>query len=157
MLNTATRPALEPAVAPSPPGYEPPFWQRAGAVWRQLAGGFSRDGFSFEWHELQPPANLNWANSFHPASVEICLNLQGSGWVVAQDASLDFGPDTAAFFVTNGGHLKAQRLAGQHHQFLSVEFSLPFLQHRLTPHATHLHPLICGGTGCDRTCAGAHW
>lgn len=130
------------AVAGSAPGYEPPFWQRAGALWRQLAGSFSRDGFSFEWHELQPPANLNWANSFHPASVEICLNLQGSGWVVASGARMDFGPDTAAFFVTNGAHLKAQRLAGQHHQFLSVEFSLPFLQHRLTPHAAHLHPLI---------------
>jgi hypothetical protein len=47
------------APAGSLPGYEPPFWQRAGAVWRQLAGSFSRDGFSFEWHELQPPANLN--------------------------------------------------------------------------------------------------
>ena len=142
MVNTATRPALVPAAAGTPPGYEPPFWQRAGAVWRQLAGSFSRDGFSFEWHELQPPANLNWANSFHPASVEICLNLQGFGWVVADGARMDFGPDTAAFFATNGGHLQAQRLAGQHHQFLSVEFSLPFLQHRLTFHAAHLDPLI---------------
>jgi hypothetical protein len=68
MVNTATNPALAPAAAGSPPGHEPPFWQRAGALWRQLAGSFSRDGFSFEWHELQPPANLNWANSFHPAS-----------------------------------------------------------------------------------------
>jgi len=114
------------AAASSPPGYEPPFWQRAGALWRQLAGSFSRDGFSFEWHELQPPASLNWASSFHPASVEICLNLQGSGWVLAGGARMDFGPDTAAFFVTNGGPLKAHRLAGQHHQFLSVEFSLLF-------------------------------
>jgi AraC-like DNA-binding protein len=107
-----------------------------------LAGSFSRDGFSFEWHELQPAANLNWANSFHPESVEICLNLRGSGWVVAEGARMDFGPDTAAFFATNGSHLQAQRLAGHQHQFLSVEFSLPFLQHRLTPHAAHLHQLI---------------
>jgi len=130
------------AVAGAPPGYEPPFWQRAGALWRQLAGSFSRDGFSFEWHELQPSANLNWAKSFHPESVEICLNLQGDGWVVAEGARLDFSPDTAAFFVTHGGQLKAQRLAGQHHQFLSVEFSLPFLQQRLALHAAHLHPVI---------------
>jgi AraC-like DNA-binding protein len=142
MVKTATRPMLGPAASGSPPGHEQPFWQRAGAVWRQLAGGFSRDGFSFEWHELQPSGSLNWANSFHPASVEICLNLQGSGWIVADGTRMDFGPDTVAFFATNGGHLKAQRLAGQHHRFLSVEFSLPFVQRRLMPHAAHLHPLI---------------
>jgi AraC-like DNA-binding protein len=142
MVNTANRPALGPAAAGSPAGYEQPFWRRAGAVWRQLAGSISRDGFSFEWHELQPPANLNWANSFHPASVEICLNLQGSGWVTAEGTRMDFGPDTAVFFALNGGHLKAGRLAGQRHQFLSVEFSLAFLQQRLAAHALHLHPLI---------------
>jgi AraC-like DNA-binding protein len=102
----------------------------------------AREGFSFEWHELQALANLNWANSFHPASAEICLNLQGCGWVLASDARADLGPDRVAFFASNGSQLKAQRLAGQHHQFLSVEFSLAYLQQRLTLHAAHLHPLI---------------
>ena len=52
-LNPAALVAPQ-AAAGSPPGYEQPFWQRAGALWRQLAGSFSREGFSFEWHELQP-------------------------------------------------------------------------------------------------------
>ena len=142
MVKTVTKSELGTAAAGSALGYEPPFWQRAGAIWRQLAGGFARDGFSFEWQELQPSVNLNWANSFHAGSVEICLNLLGSGWVIANGTRMDFGPDTVAFFATNGGHLSAQRLAGQCHQFLSVEFSLAFLQHRLSPHAGHLHPLI---------------
>jgi AraC-like DNA-binding protein len=121
---------------------EQPFWRHAGAVWRQLAGSFSRDGFSFEWHELQPAASLNWASSFHPSSVEICLNLEGSAWVVAEGVRMEFGRETAGFFAANGSPLSAQRLPGQRHQFLSVEFSVPFLQQRLKPHAADLHPLI---------------
>ena len=154
MVNTDNRLALGTAAASSPSSYEQPFWQRAGASWRQLAGGIFRDGFSFEWHELEPSVDLNWANSFHPASVEICLNLQGSGWVTADGTRMSFGPDTVAFFAINGGHLKAQRLAGQHHQFLSVEFSLAFLQCRLTPHAAHLHPLIGRCLAGDSPVAG---
>lgn len=107
------------------PGYEPLFWSRTNAVWRQLAGSLPRQGFSFEWQELQPGVTLNWAHSFHPSSVEICLNLQGSAWVASRSARLELGPESVVFFVLSGGHLKAQRLAGQHHQFLSVDTPSP--------------------------------
>ena len=123
-------------------GHEPLFWNRAGAAWRQLGGSLAREGFSFEWQELQPIVALNWAHSFHPGSVEICLNLQGSAWVTTRGTRLDLGPETVAFLALNGGHLKAQRVAGQHHQFLSVEYSVAFLRDRLAPHAAQLHPLI---------------
>jgi AraC-like DNA-binding protein len=125
-----------------PPSRELLFWTSAKAAWRQLAGSLSQQGFSFEWQELQAAAALNWAHSFHPGSVEICLNLQGSAWVASGSARLELGPDTAAFFALNGGRLKAQRLAGQHHQFLSVEYSITFLQRHLRPHAAQLHALI---------------
>ncbi len=139
---TALKPIVKSPHPAAPETREQPFWHRAGAVWRQLAGSFARDGFSFEWHELQPPASLDWAGSFHPASVEICLNLEGSGWVAAGGARMDLGPDTVAFFASNGAPLAAERLPAQRHQFLSVEFSLPFLRQRLAPHGAHLHPLI---------------
>ena len=125
-----------------PPGRELLFWTSANAAWRQLAGSLSQQGFSFEWQELQAAAALNWAHSFHPGSVEICLNLQGAAWVASGSSRLELGPETAAFFALNGGRLKAQRLAGQRHQFLSIEFSLAFLRRHLGPQATQLHSLI---------------
>ena len=154
MVNATPSTVLHSVAAGSPPGYEQPFWQRAGASWRQLAGNFTRDGFSFEWHEIRPATHLNWAGSFHPGSVEICLNLLGEGRVVSGTTQIDFGADTAAFFVTNGAHLKAKRLAGQNHEFLSVEFSIPFLRQRLTPDAGQLHPLLQGCLLGDPPLAG---
>ena len=120
-LNPAALVAPQ-AVAGSPPGYEPPFWQRAGVLWRQLAGTFSRDGFSLRRARLQPPADLNWANSFHPASVEICLNLHGSGWVIAEGARVPTSAPYCRLLCHQRRPPEAQRLAGQHHRFLSVEF-----------------------------------
>ena len=142
MLSPGTAPAITAAGPIPPPGRELLFWTRANAAWRQLAGGLSRQGFSFEWQELQASAALNWAHSFHPASVEICLNLQGAAWVASDGARLELGPETVAFFALNGGRLQAQRLAGQRHQFLSVEFSIAFLRRHLAPHAAQLHALI---------------
>jgi len=142
MVNAVTEVTQRSADPAWGPGSEPLFWSQANATWRQLAGGLAQQGFSFEWQELQPAAALNWAHSFHPASVEICLNLRGSAWVASRRARLELAPETAAFFALNGGHLKAQRLAGQPHEFLSVEFSLTFLRERLAGHATQLHPLI---------------
>lgn len=124
------------------PGHEQPFWRRSGATWRQLAGSFAQAGFSFEWQEWNAAAPLNWAESFHPHSIEICLNLQGSGWVAISEARLDFGSETAGFFATNGRPLSGQRLPSQRHQFLSVEFAIPFLRHRLAAHLENLHPII---------------
>jgi len=118
------------------------FWQRAGTGWRQLAGGLDDAGFSFEWHEWDAGAALKWADSFHPHSVEICLNLQGSGWVNADGARMELAPETVGFLATNGGCLVAERVGGQRHQFLSVEFRISFLQDRLSSNLRDLNPLI---------------
>src|SRR5262245_10223388 len=106
---TSTRPAKG----------EQPFWQLAGATWRHLAGDFAQTGFSFEWHEWDALRPLKWADSFHPSSVEICLNLEGSGWVGADGVRMDIGSETVGFFACNGKRLTAEREQGQHHQFLS--------------------------------------
>jgi AraC family transcriptional regulator len=121
---------------------EQPFWDVAGACWRQVAGGFDKAGFSFEWHDWTATEPLDWARSFHLGSVEICLNLQGLAWVAAKTARLDLSDGTVGFFVTNAAPLSAERKAGQHHQFLSVEFSIAFLKERLASHVADLHPLI---------------
>ena len=133
---------------------EQPFWHTAGASWRRLAGDFSEAGFSFEWHEWHAQRDLKWAESFHPNSVEICLNLQGSGWVGAEGVRMDLGPETVGFFVCNGIPLAAERKAGELHQFLSVEFGIRFLETRLGSHSNHLQALIRQCLELGRSFAG---
>lgn len=129
--------------APATPGrHERPFWRLAGASWRQLAGDFTERGFSLEWHEWNAVEPLPWHESFHQPSVEICLNLQGEGWVEAGGTRMEFRAERVGFFSNHRRSLTAERRAGQAHKFLSVEFDLSFLQRRLASHASHLHPLI---------------
>jgi len=122
--------------------FEAPFWGRIGVAWRQLAGGMDAAGFSFEYHEWESGPAVDWSNSFHPQSVEICLNLEGAGWVAAGSDRMEFQPETAGFFGCNGATLRAGRAADQRHRFLSVEFSVDFLKSHLSPEAGELHPLV---------------
>jgi AraC-like DNA-binding protein len=127
---------------PELPNRERPFWREAGVAWRQLAGGISEAGFSLEWHEGYTAGPVDWAHSFHPRSVEICLNLQGTGTVSSGGVGMELGPESVGFLAVNGQKVSAQRVAGQQHQFLSVEFDIPFLRNRLAPLGPDLHPLI---------------
>jgi AraC-like DNA-binding protein len=121
---------------------ERPFWSLAGAAWRQVAGGFETSGFSFEWHEWDAKQALDWAHSFHPNSVEICLNLRGSAWVAANGLRMDLATDTVGFFAINGARPAAERKAGERHEFLSVEYDIGFLRKRLETQPVQLHPII---------------
>jgi hypothetical protein len=56
-------------------------WRAIGASWGQLFGDFRRLGVSFEWHEFTPREHFDWSRSFHPESLEICLNLSGTAEV----------------------------------------------------------------------------
>ena len=60
---------------------ESAMWRAIGSGWRQLFGDFRGLGVSFEWHEFTPRENLDWSRSFHPESLELCLNLAGNGEV----------------------------------------------------------------------------
>ena len=140
-------PTLQPSPktghGPAPPdGHEQPFWHMAGAAWRQLAGGITDQGFSLEWHEWNAVDPLPWDRSFHPQSVEICLNLLGDGWAEAGGTRMEFRAESVGFFVNRGGVLRAERAAGQTHRFLSVEFGIRFLRAHLGAHEAGLHPVI---------------
>jgi AraC-like DNA-binding protein len=136
-------------------GREQPFWRRAGADWRQLAGNFRDSGFSFEWHEWHAPVALDWAGSFHPGSLEICLNLEGTAWVGMGDSRITFAPCTAGFFAVKGPEIRGERAGGERHKFLSVEFSLDFLKQRLGRDPEQLHPVIRQCLTCEfKACAG---
>src|SRR5262249_49569079 len=70
------------------------------------------------------------------------LNLQGHGWVMEGASRIEFGPDSAGFFLSDSMPLKAQRGPGERHQFLRVEDSLEFLERHLSVHAGDLPPSI---------------
>src|SRR5687768_18573217 len=90
-------------------------WHAIGEGWRQLHGNYRDVGFSFEWHDFTPSHEMEWGLSFHPGSVEICLNLMGSGLVTDKKRRLEFAPLTAGFYWQDQQRLRAIRSAGERH------------------------------------------
>jgi AraC-like DNA-binding protein len=138
-------------------GGEAMLWRSAGVRWRQLFGDFSRLGVSFEWHELRADQEVDWAPSFHPDSVELCLNLSGAGEVRLGDTSLHLQSGTAGFYRQGRETFDARRVSGQAHHFITVEFSRPFLSGHLSGCRSALHPVVRDSLdhGVDRSALGA--
>jgi AraC-like DNA-binding protein len=117
-------------------------WRAFGAGWRPLWAGFRENGFSIEWHDFECGPPLDWAGSFHPGSVEICLNLDGNAELSVGGREAELPPASATFYFSGREPLAARRLPGQRHQFVTVEISRDFLKRRVGENATGLHPQI---------------
>lgn len=132
----------------SPPGGSPAnfsetvAWRNVGAGWQPLFGSFRGVGYSIEWHDFQAQQEFDWSPTFHPDCVELCLNLEGSGFVAGHGSRADFTANTAGFYFRRQEPLTAKRSAGERHQFLTVEFSCPFLARHLTEAKGMLHPVV---------------
>ncbi len=126
------------------PWSEAPVWQPMPCGWRHLYGGFDEVGISIEWHDFELSSIFEWSRSFHPDSLELCLNLAGRGSVCHGDETLDFEPMTAGFYAPGRNALEARRLPGQQHRFVTVEFSARFLRAQLARSDGGLHPLVEG-------------
>jgi AraC-like DNA-binding protein len=107
-------------------------------------------GYSLEWHDFMAEREFPWAESFHPGSVEICLNLEGRGTVEAGDGRLNFAPLTTGFYVQTEGGLKGARAGGERHRFITIELSAEFIGKHFSTAEKELHPklqnLLTGGT-----------
>lgn len=117
-------------------------WASVAGGWQPLFGKFHGAGFSIEWHDFFAKRELDWAKSFHPDCVELCLNLEGTGYVEGRGHRTEFAADTAGFYYRTDEDLSARRLAGQQHRFLTAEFSRPFLARHLTDAKSMLHPIV---------------
>lgn len=117
-------------------------WRDVGAGWQPLFGSFRGVGYSFEWHDFQARREFDWSPTFHPQCVELCLNLAGSGFVERNGSRAEFAPNTAGFYYRQNEPLTAKRAAGEHHKFLTVEFSCPFLAKHLAETKSMLHPIV---------------
>jgi AraC-like DNA-binding protein len=145
MVKTARRQNVE---ASAPNGVaagafsEIPAWRGVGDGWRVLHGSIAGAGVSFEWHDFIAERELDWGRSFHPGSVEVCMNLAGEGRVSLDKNETLFAPLTAGFYRQGDRRLVATRSANQRHQFLTVEMSFDFLGRQLGKSGAALHPLV---------------
>lgn len=139
---TSQKRSIRPARPAALPFGEAEAWRAIGDGWRPLFGSFQKLGVSFEWHDFETSAELDWGRSFHPGSVEICLNLSGRGEVSDGTETASYVPTSAGFYCQGRRPLGAHRAAGEHHQFITVEFSPDFLSRQFTESIKHLHPLV---------------
>ncbi|HTR41142.1 MAG TPA: AraC family transcriptional regulator [Pseudomonadales bacterium] len=117
-------------------------WRQFGAGWRPLHGSVLGSGVSFEWHDFKTREPFDWGQSFHPATVEICLNVEGDAKVSSGGSVAAFAPMTVGFYRRGQQPLRATRQANQRHQFLTIEISYDFLRQHLSEFVTSLHPLV---------------
>ncbi len=134
--------APQTSVRATPPFTEAGVWRDVGKGWQPLFGSFHGAGYSIEWHDFFAKREFDWGASFHPDCVELCLNLGGNGFVECQQRRMDFSPNTVGFYRRKDEPLNARRAANEQHQFLTVEYSVPFLARHLAGLETMLHPLV---------------
>ena len=116
-------------------------WRGVPKGWRQLYGDFDRLGLSVEWHDFRIEQPLDWGLSFHPRSVEFCLNVAGRGAVGARSPS-DYLPGNAGYYSVADEPLPASRQGRDHHQFVTLEFSRAHLQQQLADCEGELDPQL---------------
>lgn len=142
-MTKPSRSALaEKSSAGKAPFTEAEAWDTIGAGWRPLFGNFRKLGFSFEWHDFETARELDWARSFHPGSIELCLNLAGSGTLAEGQRRVGLEARMLTFYHQGEPALAATRRAGERHQFITVEFSPEFLRENLGGEEDNLHPLV---------------
>ncbi len=125
-------------------------WQPIQDGWRRVYGGFYDLGVSIEWHDFELSKPFEWSRSFHPDSLELCLNLAGHGSIHCAEEAIDFEPLTAGFYLPGNNKLRAWRKPGDRHRFITIEFSRKFLRAQLAVCDGVLHPLVEGVVRDDR-------
>lgn len=117
-------------------------WRSIGDGWRQLYGSMRSLGVSIESHEFRSDTALDWGASFHPDSMEICLNLEGRGEVEAGSATMRFSKGSVGFYVRALEPLRAVRTAREAHRFITIELSHAWLVRVLAVHEKLLAVLL---------------
>ena len=106
-------------------------WGNIHGVWQRVYGSFHGEGCSIEWHEFRGEEPLDWARSFHPNSLEICLNFGGSASFGSGKTAQKLQPTQCAVYSTHLKRYRVQRLPGQIHRFLTLEMTPAFLRKEL--------------------------
>ena len=103
-------------------------WRDIAGTWQPLFGSFPDEGMSVEWHDFSLGSDMDWARSFHPDSLEICLNFSGEARLHDGAAVRELVPGALAAYTTRAREPRATRLSGSLHRFLTIEVSPEFLR-----------------------------
>jgi AraC family transcriptional regulator len=118
-------------------------WREVKGGWRPLYGDVDQMGVAVEWHDFRIERSFDWGRTFHPRSLEFCLNLQGHGQIgVGGKMHSDYSPGNSGYYAIGDEPLAASRRAHDHHQFVTLEFSREHLQKQLVQNETDLEPQI---------------
>ena len=116
-------------------------WRGVAPGWRQLYGDFDRMGISVQWHDFRSEQSLDWGRSFHPRSLEFCLNLEGRGEVGRPGSERSaYLPGNSGYYALADDPLSATRRARERHQFVTLEFSREHLQRQFVQNEADLEP-----------------
>jgi len=116
-------------------------WREVKDGWRPLYGDVDSMGVAVEWHDFRMARSFNWGRTFHPRSLEFCLNLDGRG-EVGSAAKVSYTPASAGYYAVGDEPLPASRRANDRHQFATLEFSRDHLQKQFVENEGDLEPQI---------------
>jgi AraC family transcriptional regulator len=118
-------------------------WREVKNGWRPLYGDVDQFGVAVEWHDFRTAHSFDWGKSFHPRSLEFCLNLEGHGQVeAAGKPRSDYAPGNCGYYAIGDEPLLASRRANDRHQFVTLEFSRNHLQKQFVQNEADLEPEI---------------
>jgi AraC family transcriptional regulator len=118
-------------------------WREVKDGWRPLYGDVDHVGVAVEWHDFRTERSFDWGRTFHPRSLEFCLNLQGHGEIgVGGKMYSDYSPGNCGYYAIGDEPLAASRRARDHHQFVTLEFSREHLQKQFVQNEADLEPQI---------------
>ncbi len=118
-------------------------WREVKDGWRPLYGDVDQFGVAVEWHDFRTAYSFDWGKSFHPRTLEFCLNLDGHGQVgAAEKTHSDYAPGNSGYYAIGDEPLPASRRAHDHHQFVTLEFSREHLQKQFVGNEADLEPEI---------------
>jgi AraC-like DNA-binding protein len=100
--------------------YESNAWAQVKEGWTQLYGSFAREG----------------------VSVELCLNLRGTGTVHDGRTEARYQPHTVGFYCNANADLTASRTSGETHSFITVELSREYVETQVHSMEDDLHPAL---------------
>jgi len=118
------------------------FWRKVNGRWRQVYGGMEEQGFSLEFHDFAISEPLQWDESFHDLSLEICFNLHGEATLRRGAQTLELKDNEIAIYTVPATRPRAIRKPVARHCFYTLEFSVRWLRENLRQSLDHLKPEI---------------
>src|SRR5207245_10807846 len=86
-------------------------WRELKDGWRPLYGDVDKIGVAIAWHDFRTDHSFNWRRTFHPRSLESCLNLSSPG------------------AVGGGGRLRSHHFTGNSGYYAAGDRPLPASRH----------------------------